>query len=234
MGRRKGQFDMPGGDPNLKRCPGCSTVKTLSDFSRNRSDARGVDTYCRACKRVKVRENLETLRARPDAGAAARLWSHTDKAHPSGCWIWNGARQPQGGYGRFVFQGRWECAHRAAWIITYGPIPDGLVIDHVCRVAWCVNPDHLRLVTPYINNIENNESPQARNSRKTHCSKGHPYSGDNLARVLNFSANGRNRRMAWRPSRVCLTCHPAYRNHPRRFWLPEDLPSAAPSEGCAR
>lgn len=60
-----------------------------------------------------------------------------------------------------------------------GPIPEGLVIDHLCRNRGCVNPDHLEAVTQR-ENILRGEGLAAANARKTHCPKGHPYSGENL------------------------------------------------------
>jgi hypothetical protein len=55
-----------------------------------------------------------------------------------------------------------------------GPIPRGLVIDHLCRNTICVNPDHMQVVTVRENTLRGNTF-QARNLRKTHCPQGHPY-----------------------------------------------------------
>ena len=68
------------------------------------------------------------------------------------CWIWIAARNPGNGYGRFYGakndpQHTSTVAHRVAYEHYVGPIPDGLELDHVCRVRECVNPDHLRPVT---------------------------------------------------------------------------------------
>lgn len=51
------------------------------------------------------------------------------------------------GYGRVCMNGRWQLAHRAAYELHVGPIPDGLVIDHVCYTHDCFNPAHLEPVT---------------------------------------------------------------------------------------
>lgn len=64
-----------------------------------------------------------------------------------------GARLPKG-YGKFGYEGRVQLAHRVAWMMFRGPIPDGSVIDHRCHVTSCVNPDHLRLATVKAN-VEN-------------------------------------------------------------------------------
>lgn len=63
-----------------------------------------------------------------------------------GCWIWNGSAA-HGRYGSFREGGRVLTAHRFAYEATVGPIPEGLELDHLCRVTLCVNPAHLEPVT---------------------------------------------------------------------------------------
>jgi hypothetical protein len=93
--------------------------------------------------------------------------------------------------GYFRTPGR-RYAHRAAYEEAYGPIPDGLVIDHLCRVRWCCNPEHLEAVTNR-ENILRGESPPARNARKERCDRGHE---------LTFQAGGK---------RYCATCRRVWR-----------------------
>lgn len=72
---------------------------------------------------------------------------------PSGCWLWTAKRNSKG-YGIFWTgpktkerAGTWNRAHRVAYRLFVGPIPDGMLLDHLCRVPGCVNPDHLEPVT---------------------------------------------------------------------------------------
>lgn len=81
-----------------------------------------------------------------------------------------------------IHDGKMRLAHRVAYEIHVGPIPDGLEIDHLCRVRCCVNPDHLEPVT-HRENMRRSPSWNSvgrRQKAKTHCPKGHPYSGYNL------------------------------------------------------
>jgi hypothetical protein len=68
-------------------------------------------------------------------------------------------------------------AHRISYKEFIGPIPEGLVIDHKCRTRHCVNPDHLEPVTSLENTRRGNSGINMR--EKTHCPKGHNYSGTN-------------------------------------------------------
>lgn len=73
-----------------------------------------------------------------------RFWSKVDKSGT--CWEWRGGKEPRG-YGHFRAGERTQKAHRVAYELTIGPIPDGLLIDHTCHNRACVNPAHLRLAT---------------------------------------------------------------------------------------
>ena len=68
------------------------------------------------------------------------------KVRPSDCHVWIGATNNKG-YGVLTIDGRRHLAHRIAYEATYGPIPEGMVVDHVCRVRNCVRAEHLELVT---------------------------------------------------------------------------------------
>ena len=75
-----------------------------------------------------------------------RFEARVRKAGGCGCWVWTGALN-NGGYGRFVIGGREELAHRAAWMLYKGEIPDGLLVLHRCDNPGCVRSDHLFLGT---------------------------------------------------------------------------------------
>lgn len=68
-----------------------------------------------------------------------------ERGHRTACWIWTGQLNERG-YG-LIRSKLSRLAHRAVWIETNGPIPDGLEIDHLCRQRDCVNPTHMELVT---------------------------------------------------------------------------------------
>jgi len=97
---------------------------------------------------------------------------------PSGCWQWNGAKQPTG-YGQMWNGERPEQAHRIAYRLFVGPIPDGYEVDHLCRNRSCINPAHLRIVT-HRENMRCSLTVMGENARKTHCKRGHALSGHNL------------------------------------------------------
>lgn len=68
------------------------------------------------------------------------------------CWVWC-ARLNRNGYGRLSVGGRELMAHRLSYEAHVGPIPDGLLLDHLCRVRQCVNPAHLEPVTHQVNTL---------------------------------------------------------------------------------
>lgn len=104
----------------------------------------------------------------------ARFFAKVDKGGPGGCWLWTGTIN-RSGYGtiRIGDHGAF-LAHRWSYEHHVGAIPDGLVIDHLCRTRCCVNPEHMEPVTP-----RENQRRGLLGALKTHCRNGHEYTPEN-------------------------------------------------------
>lgn len=98
-----------------------------------------------------------------------------------GCWRWQGVIAPNG-YGAFRIRidsrRVYKRAHRVAYETFVGPIPAGLVLDHLCRVLDCVNPEHLEPVTVG-ENTRRGVGFAAVNARKRSCVAGHAFDAAN-------------------------------------------------------
>lgn len=131
-----------------------------------------------------------------------RFWSKVE-TRPLGCWSWMGG-SVRSGYGQFHLSGTRKKvqAHRYAYELLVGPIPEGMTLDHLCRNRACVNPDHLEPVTNR-ENILRGEGPSAQHARATHCAQGHPYDEGNT--YVRY--DGR---------RVCRICLRKWDNEKRR------------------
>lgn len=108
-----------------------------------------------------------------------RFWAKVRRG--DGCWEWQAAIRSGSGYG--VFQlgvGKQAPAHRVAWTLTRGEIPEGLWVLHHCDNRRCVNPDHLYLGTAKDNCRDREVRRRGKNSRKTHCPQGHPLEDPTL------------------------------------------------------
>lgn len=133
------------------------------------------------------------------------------KADPeTGCWNWTGALK-QDGYGYFyVARHQDGAAHRAAYQLLVGPIPDGLQIDHLCRNHACVNPAHLEPVT-----LLENTRRGARS--RTHCRNGHEWTEENARTTIKGTLR----------DRVCRACN---RDGNNRFYRNKTNPQPEPSD----
>lgn len=97
---------------------------------------------------------------RPPTPVVQRLLGKVDRQPGDGCWLWTGSTRQGYGQIRVKRDGTWTVrdAHRVAWEELVGPVPAGLVIDHLCRVTTCVNPAHLEPVTQR-ENVQRGDSP---------------------------------------------------------------------------
>jgi hypothetical protein len=136
-----------------------------------------------------------------------------DRGHSSPCWVWQ-LSTTEKGYGRGFIPGFGKNTriHRASYELHVGPIPEGLVIDHLCCVKACCNPAHLEAVT----DEENRRRAKVLRQPPTHCRHGHELSGSNL-------------RIEPRGSRVCRACHRARvrewaKRNPEKVWRGKPKP----------
>jgi hypothetical protein len=99
---------------------------------------------------------------------------------PGGCWS-HKKKTYGAGYHFMQIDKRPYLAHRIMYQWLVGPIPDGLVIDHLCRNRWCVTPAHMEPVTTR-ENVLRGEGHAAVNAAKTHCIHGHEFTPENTYR----------------------------------------------------
>lgn len=113
---------------------------------------------------------------------------------PFGCWTIFGYLDKDG-YGVTKAGGSRipRRAHRVVYELLIGPIPNGMVIDHLCRIKNCVNPDHLEVVT-----IQENNRRGVQGALKQTCAFGHPWNEENIRQIKTGPRTGK---------RYCKSCH---------------------------
>ncbi len=127
-------------------------------------------------------ETRKILKGEP---LSVRFWAKVNKngpipeyaPHLGPCWLWTASTHA--GYGCIGDENnKVVSAHRVAYELLVGSIPEGLHLDHLCRVPLCVNPSHLEPVTPR-ENLMRGVSFSADNAKKTHCVNGHEFTPEN-------------------------------------------------------
>lgn len=118
-------------------------------------------------KRHGTTESLTPMRGKP---VEERFWRLVDKTDD--CWLWKGTKYE--GYGRFPFRSATWGAHRVAYTLVVGEIPEGLTLDHSCNTPSCVRPDHLEPMS-LADNVMRGNGACVQNLNKVLCKHGHEF-----------------------------------------------------------
>jgi hypothetical protein len=120
-------------------CRLCKIDKPLDDYYKTNRTKDGRRSRCVACM---------TAGEKPGPKAADPMTRYT--VNENGCWIWSGAIHVSG-YGQIKWEGKSTVAHKVIYKLIKGQYDESLVLDHLCSVKSCVNPDHLEPVTYSVN-----------------------------------------------------------------------------------
>lgn len=183
--------------------------KTCREWKVVRSRGLCNSCYRAFVKRAKNDGTFVPLIRHPRQSPFEKAMSRVDK-QPDGCWLYTGALMADG-YARVKDTSTDHAllVHRVVYEQLVGPIPDGLVLDHLCRVRNCVNPKHLEPVTG-AENIR--RGVRARLGERTRCAEGHELTPENTAFQRRPTQSG----VTMTP--LCRTCKNAYeRDRQRRL-----------------
>lgn len=166
----------------MVKCLACKEVKPICEYPVNDHTRPRRCLYCVAHPLPKLRKKTAVMRL-----------AEKVKVAENGCWLWTGTRLKDG-YGLIWVDGKNVFAHRFAYQISYGPIPEGMEIDHTCHGIDqscaggpscihrpCVNPSHLEAVPHHVNILRGRLWLVS--GGKTHCPHGHPYIEGNIYRT---------------------------------------------------
>lgn len=131
-------------------------------------------------------------------------------SNPNQCWEWSG--KLNNGYGRMTFAGKHIGAHRISYELFHLEKTDGFFVCHKCDNRKCVNPAHLFLGTCKDNLVDASSKKRFFNQTKTHCSQGHPLSGENLYQPKTMSKGRHNHRAC----KICRSVHHKSENQKRK------------------
>ena len=144
-----------------------------------------------------------------------RFWANVEKT--DGCWLWVGHILPNG-YGRIGVNGARFMAHRYAWQMARGPIPDGMYVCHKCDVRRCVNLDHLFLGTHDDNMRDAAEKMRWPWNGSDRCRRGHLLTPDSVYVYTRTVVTrlGNERVWTYRHCKVCLLASKRRLYHARK------------------
>jgi hypothetical protein len=179
------------GDPTVvtKQEPWPDRICTIGGCGQPRTTSK---LYCEK-HRGRVRRYGDPSITLKDHTPAVERWKTQHEVDDStGCWNWTGPIYKGQGHG-FIQEGakKRHMAHRFVWEQIAGPIPKGLVLDHLCKNKRCVNPEHLEAVTQGVNAFRG--GTDGGNAAKTHCKHGHGFTPENTYIRVN----------GWRGCRAC-------------------------------
>jgi hypothetical protein len=203
-----------------RECKKCHTAMAMRRKRRKRAKASGRPINPKDAKQsersvylpshtVLLPESSSTPRRLVET-VEDRFWEKVEKS--DSCWLWLGSKHGSG-HGNF-YDSRIKKvvpAHTFSYELSGGIVPQGMVIDHLCRVPSCVNPAHLEVVSRG-ENVLRGIGIYAVNARKTSCANGHLYDEANTVRYGD----------GYRKCRICLA-------ESRRKWRERSLGHGRPA-----